>query len=110
MGADPSKVAAAQLARYILGVGAFPPMIFAWDKARLADEARKNPLPDAGRAHAAIAQSDRAADTGRLGRNIKRVKSAVKSPAAFICTVITAFGAGILGDVSDIPAGAFCSP
>ena len=110
MGADPSKVAVAQLARYILGVGVFPPMIFAWDKARLAADARKK-LPagvaDGRDAGAEIAPKGKAADAGALGRNMKRVKSTVKSPAAFICTVITACGAGILGDLSDIPAGAF---
>ncbi|MDR2479053.1 MAG: AbrB family transcriptional regulator [Treponema sp.] len=96
MGADPSKVAVAQLARYILGVGVFPPMIFAWDNMRLAAEIAHNDKHD-----------DKTGSPGQIGRNIRRIKSTVKSPAAFICTVITAFGAGILGDLSNIPAGAF---
>jgi membrane AbrB-like protein len=110
MGADPAKVAVAQLARYILGVGVFPPMIFAWDNARLAMEARKKPsagMADKGGAHAEIAHNDKKEGPGQMGRNIQRIKSTVKSPPAFICTVIAAFGAGILGDASGIPAGAF---
>jgi membrane AbrB-like protein len=96
MGADTPKVALAQLARYIMGVGFFPPMILAWDNMCLRMEARR------GRGAENKGSSD-AAD--RAGNSEKRKKSEVKSPWAFICTMAAALGAGILGDMSGIPAG-----
>ncbi|MDR1319743.1 MAG: AbrB family transcriptional regulator [Treponema sp.] len=89
MGADTSKVALAQLARYIMGVGFFPPMILAWDNLRTREEARRG-KNTGGRA---------------AGNSAARQKSAVKSPWAFVCTMAAALGAGILGDMSGIPAG-----
>jgi membrane AbrB-like protein len=103
MGADPPKVALAQLARYILGVGVFPPMIFAWDNMRLKMEARKN----TGEEKAVMEIAHNNGDVDRAGRGMKRVKSGVKSPPAFICTLMAASGAGILGDLSGVPAGSF---
>jgi membrane AbrB-like protein len=100
MGADTPKVALAQLARYILGVGVFPPMIFAYDNMRLKMEARqkaRNPAARAVREGAAPADANA----------IRRVKSAVKSPRAFACTLAAALGAGFAGALSGIPAGTF---
>ncbi|MDR2134050.1 MAG: AbrB family transcriptional regulator [Treponema sp.] len=90
MGADTPRVALAQLARYIMGVGFFPPMILAWDNMRSRAEARRGKGTGNG-----------AAD----GNSAARQKSAVKSPWAFVCTMAAALGAGILGDMSGIPAG-----
>ncbi|GHV83226.1 hypothetical protein AGMMS50212_05660 [Spirochaetia bacterium] len=103
MGADTPKVALAQLARYILGVGAFPPMIFAYDNMRVKMEARKT----AQWAEKSDAPETVTRDTGAAGRNIKRVKSTVKSPLAFVCTMIAGLAAGFVGDLSGIPAGTF---
>jgi membrane AbrB-like protein len=85
MGADAPKVAVVQLARFILGVAVFPPMILAWDSAR-------------GKAEK---------ETDESGNTEKRVKSPVKSPWAFVCTMAVAVTFGILGDMLHIPAGAF---
>ncbi|MDR2632733.1 MAG: AbrB family transcriptional regulator [Treponema sp.] len=93
MGADTPKVALAQLARYILGVGIFPPMIFAYDNLRLKKEERgtcTNSVP-----------------AGRSGAALQRVKSTVKSPQAFVCTMCVALGAGFAGGLAGIPAGTF---
>jgi membrane AbrB-like protein len=38
---------------------------------------------------------------------MKRIKSGVKSPLAFICTMTAALAAGFLGSLSGIPAGTF---
>ncbi|MDR0759689.1 MAG: AbrB family transcriptional regulator [Treponema sp.] len=100
MGADTPKVALAQLARYILGVGIFPPMIFAYDNLRLKMEERGK-LPAAP--EASISGGNGAAPEGIL----RRVKSTVKSPQAFACTLALALGAGFLGGLTGIPAGTF---
>lgn len=101
MGADAPKVALAQLSRYILGVGVFPPMIFAYDNMRVKAAARtKSPVPPGK------AVEDGAVKAG-VSRDMKRVKSTVKSPAAFICTMAAAAAAGFAGDLSGVPAGSF---
>ncbi|MDR1903682.1 MAG: AbrB family transcriptional regulator [Treponema sp.] len=86
MGADTPKVAVVQLARFIMGIAVFPPMILAWDTLRKKKE-------DQGR--------EEVSHTG------KRLKSSVSSPQAFLCTLSTAILFGIIGDISRIPAGAF---
>ena len=100
MGADTPKVALAQLARYILGVGIFPPMIFAWDNMRVKMETNKNSGGN-------ISRDDIAHNNMEPQESIKRIKSTVKSPIAFACTIAAALGAGILGSLSNIPAGTF---
>ena len=91
MGADTPKVALAQLARYMLGVAVFPPMIFAWDKLRVRTERRGSAK----------------LSTPSPGSGMKRVKSGVNSPLACICTMGAALGAGFIGGLSGIPAGTF---
>ncbi|MDR1586929.1 MAG: AbrB family transcriptional regulator [Treponema sp.] len=99
MGADTPKVALAQLARYIMGVGFFPPMIIAWDNMYARMEARRK-KSGRGAENEAVPGA-----AGAAVNSAKRQKSAVKSPWAFACTMAAALGAGILGDMSGIPAG-----
>jgi membrane AbrB-like protein len=99
MGADAPKVALAQLSRYILGVGVFPPMICAYDNVRGKREARKK----TGTSEATMDTTG----TGSPGSNIQRVRSKVQSPLAFVCTMAVGLGAGLLGQWSRIPAGTF---
>jgi membrane AbrB-like protein len=115
MGADTPKVALAQLARYIMGVGFFPPMILAWDNLRTRTEARRGKgdtgdTDDKGAKDKTASGAESGATGGRAGtagNSVKRQKSALKSPWAFVCTMAAALGAGILGDLSGIPAGTF---
>jgi membrane AbrB-like protein len=88
MGADTPKVALAQLARYIMGVGFFPPMILSWDNWR---------KKKSGDEEAGCSGSSKE----------KRETSKVKSPWAFVCTMVVGIGAGLLGSMSHIPAGTF---
>lgn len=90
MGADTPKVALLQLARYILGVAVFPPMILAWDSFR-------------GSAGTANAQGSAAVSAGAA----KRETSKVRSPAALVCTLIVGFAGGFVGHLTHIPAGTF---
>jgi uncharacterized membrane protein AbrB (regulator of aidB expression) len=90
MGADVPKVALMQLARYILGVAIFPPMILAWDQMM---EKRK---PSGGE------------PVFLSGKNTEeRKRSAVKSWPAFFCTMAAALGFGMVGSITGIPAGTF---
>jgi membrane AbrB-like protein len=111
MGADTPKVALAQLARYILGVGAFPPMIFAYDNMRLKlEECKKIRSGGIPAAESASSESWRKGfDVGAegTGKTLQRVKSTVKSPLAFICTLASAFCAGVIGSITGVPAGTF---
>jgi len=88
MGADTPKVALAQLARYIMGVGLFPPMILAYDNFM-----RK-------------AKPDAAGNESTSGK-MSREKTKVKSIPALLCTLAVGFGSGFLGSLSRIPAGIF---
>jgi membrane AbrB-like protein len=90
MGADVPKVALMQLARYILGVAVFPPMILAWDQL-----AEKTKPPGAGPA----------AHAGEKAGN--RRQSGVKPWPAFLCTITAAMGFGFVGGMTRIPAGTF---
>jgi membrane AbrB-like protein len=106
MGADAPKVALAQLSRYILGVGVFPPMIFAYDNMRVKAEERKK----TAESRSALLMAGNAVEGGAVKapmQGMKRIKSTVKSPAAFICTMAAAMAAGFAGDLSGIPAGSF---
>jgi membrane AbrB-like protein len=90
MGADVPKVALMQLARYILGIAVFPPMILTWDQFM---EKVKPP---------------REAPAAYSGKNTgSRRQSGAKSWPAFFCTLIAALGFGMLGSVTGIPAGTF---
>jgi membrane AbrB-like protein len=88
MGADVPKVALMQLARYILGIAVFPPMILAWDQFR---EKSKSPSPDRPSGGAAV----------------KRGQPPAKPLLAFLCTMAAALGFGFAGSITGIPAGAF---
>ncbi|MDR1574888.1 MAG: AbrB family transcriptional regulator [Treponema sp.] len=103
MGADAPKVALAQLSRYILGVGVFPPMIFAYDNMRVKAEERKK----TAESRAGLPMAGGGAVKAAPSQGMKRIKSSVKSPAAFICTMAAAVAAGFAGDLSGIPAGSF---
>jgi hypothetical protein len=85
MGADTPKVALAQLARYILGIGLFPPMILAYDT---------------------FMQKGKPSSNGE-GSAMKREKSKVNSVRALVCTLAVSLVAGFIGSLSGIPAGAF---
>jgi membrane AbrB-like protein len=98
MGADTFPVAIVQLARYILGVGIFPPMILAFDNMRRKTEARK----------AASAGTDGYGVTNDVtSQTAARKKSTIHSPQAFFCTTAIALLAGFLGGLTHIPAGIF---
>lgn len=104
MGADTPKVALAQLARYLLGVGAYPPMILAYDSICRRLENRRNARP----AKTSVPPEPAGEGTGtKAEAPQERIKSKVKSPLAFVCTSIVALGAGLLGDISGVPAGTF---
>jgi membrane AbrB-like protein len=90
MGADVPKVALMQLARYILGVAAFPPMILAWD--RLLE--RQKP-------------GGESPDDPSAGNAEKRKKYQTKSWSVFLCTLAAAAGFGFIGGMTRIPAGTF---
>lgn len=95
MGADTPKVALVQLARYLLGVGIFPPMIVAWDSFKVKAERKK--LED---------NADFSAGAEK-NASVKREVSRVRSPAALICTLAAGFAGGFVGHLAGIPAGAF---
>jgi membrane AbrB-like protein len=88
MGADVPKVALMQLARYILGVAVFPPMILAWDRCMEKQNPSGQDAPSAGAA-------------------IKRGAPPAKNGLAFLCTMAAAIGFGFAGGMTRIPAGAF---
>jgi membrane AbrB-like protein len=88
MGADVPKVALMQLARYILGIAVFPPMILAWDQFR-----EKSTTPRSGRPPG--------------GAAVKRGRPPAKPCAAFLCTMAAALGFGFVGSITGIPAGTF---
>lgn len=88
MGADAPKVAVMQMVRQVLGISIFPALILAYDN-------RKK-----------LTQKD-----GEREANIqKRVKSKTKSWQSFICTLIIATIAGILGKMTNIPSASFSFP
>jgi membrane AbrB-like protein len=91
MGADTPKVALAQLARYILGVTAFPPMILAFDNYMTR---RAGTLTHGSK------------EQGGEAPQMERVKSKVQSPAALACTLAAGSAAGFVGYLTGIPAGA----
>ncbi|GHT83808.1 membrane protein [Spirochaetia bacterium] len=84
MGADVPAVAMVQLARYIMGIALFPPMILAYDTLRMK---RRRDAP--------------------RGPSVKREKSGVSSWQAFLCTMIAAGVGGFIGRLTHIPAGTF---
>jgi membrane AbrB-like protein len=94
MGADTPKVAVVQLGRYLLGVGAFPPMILAYDALCVRIEKKRGKSP-----------RDGASETA--GEKAKREKSSETSPWALLCTLGAALAAGAAGQGTGIPAGAF---
>ncbi|KUO70760.1 MAG: membrane-spanning protein [Desulfosporosinus sp. BRH_c37] len=85
MGADAPKVAVMQIVRQVLGIGAFPMMIRAYDNRK------KNSEKD----------GDREANTE------KRQKSKTKSWQALLCTLIIASIFGLIGNMTSISAGTF---
>jgi len=101
MGADTPKVAVVQLARYIMGVTIFAPMILAYDNFREKNKAAPSgheAAPSAGGIPGITADGSGA---------MKREKSKINSPSALICTLAVGFGAGFLGSFTGIPAGTF---
>ena len=88
MGADAPKVAVMQTVRQILGIGVFPAFILAYDNRKKVTEK----------------EGDRKANTE------KRTKSKTKSWQSFLCTLIIAIIAGILGKTIGIPSGSFVLP
>jgi uncharacterized membrane protein AbrB (regulator of aidB expression) len=88
MGADAPKVAIMQTVRQILGIGVFPALILAYDNKKKATEK----------------------DGEREANTVKRKKSKTKSWQAFVCTIIIATIAGILGKITGIPSGSFVFP
>jgi len=88
MGADAPKVAVMQMARQILGIGIFPALILAYDNRKKATQK----------------DGERAANTE------KRKKSETKSWQSFVCTLIIATIAGILGKMTGIPSASFSFP
>jgi membrane AbrB-like protein len=88
MGADVPKVALMQLARYILGIAIFPPMILAWDQFM------EKSIPPRS-------------DSPSLRAAVKRGRPPAKPRLAFLCTIAAAVGFGFAGSMARIPAGAF---
>jgi len=88
MGADAPKVAVMQMARQVLGIGIFPALILAYDNRKKTAEK----------------DGERAANTN------KRTKSKTKSWQSFLCTLILAAIAGILGKMTGIPSASFTFP
>ena len=97
MGADTPKVAIVQLARYLVGVAFFPSMILTYDNFRQKIQRQAD-----GNAH-----NDNSPIAGDAAKAPKREKSNVASLPAMLCTIAVAFGAGFLGRLTGIPAGAF---
>ena len=95
MGADTPKVALVQLARYILGVAFFPPMILAFDNYMV----RKTGARDAD------SSPDAASASGKV--EMKREKSRINSFPALACTLAAGSAGGFAGYLTGIPAGAF---
>lgn len=88
MGADGPKVAVMQMARQVLGIGVFPALILAYDNRKKVTEK----------------------DGERSAYTEKRKKSKTKSWQSFVCTLIIATIAGLLGKMSDIPSASFAFP
>ncbi|MDR0624207.1 MAG: AbrB family transcriptional regulator [Treponema sp.] len=88
MGADVPKVALMQLARYILGIAVFPPMILAWDRFREKTKPSSRHGPPAGAA-------------------ARRMGAPAKKGLAFLCTIAAALASGFAGSMTPIPAGTF---
>jgi membrane AbrB-like protein len=111
MGADTPKVAILQLARYILGVGVFPPMILAYDNLRT----KKTPVcpegprfPEARHGVSGERAGPAAALPGGETPAINRKAPPGPRPfPAFLCTMAAAVLAGYAGKLTKIPAGTF---
>ncbi|WP_010233593.1 AbrB family transcriptional regulator [Clostridium arbusti] len=88
MGADAPKVAVMQMVRQILGIGVFPALILAYDNRKKTDQK----------------------DSEREANTEKRKKSKTKSWQSFVCTLIIAAIAGILGTMTSIPSASFAFP
>ncbi|MDR1058072.1 MAG: AbrB family transcriptional regulator [Treponema sp.] len=109
MGADTAKVAILQLARYILGVGVFPPMIVAYDNLR-TKKTRGGPegaLPAEFRGGVSGGGTDPAAALPGGEDPAPRKKTGPRSLPAFLCTMAAAVCAGRVGMFTGIPAGTF---
>lgn len=89
MGANAPDVTIMQLIRQVLGIGVFPIMIAAYDKART-----RAGHPDEGCIQ-------------ERGGEEKRVKSKQKSVASTLVCVVVAVAAGALGRISGIPGMTF---
>jgi len=98
MGAETTKVALVQLARYFLGVGLFPPMIVAADKLMHKKDACKD-------------APKKLSDTGSVLKlhvaEEKNKKSGRRQFFAFMCTISLGAAGGFLGSLTRIPAGIF---
>lgn len=88
MGADGPKVAVMQMVRQILGIGIFPLLILTYDNRKKSKQK----------------------DGERIANTEKRIKSQTKSWQAFVCTLIIATIAGILGKMTGIPSASFSFP
>ena len=97
MGADTPKVALLQLARYIVGVGLFPPMILGFDNFLQKAKAKKAASPG----------QDGVFPAAPAAVGIKREKSGANSTAALICTLAAGSAAGFIGYLTRIPGGTF---
>jgi len=91
MGADTPKVALVQLARYIMGVALFPPMILAFDNFLVRNTKGSNSF----------------SSSASVAGDMKREKSKVNSFAALACTLAVGSAGGFAGYLIGIPAGAF---
>ncbi len=89
MGANSSDVTIMQLIRQVLGIGAFPIMIAAFD--RMMDSRGR---PDQG-------------DRDDLASEEKRSKSKQKSAASTVVALVIATAAGVLGRISGVPGLTF---
>ncbi len=89
MGANSSDVTIMQLIRQVLGIGAFPIMIAAFDRAM---DARGRPDPG---------------NRDNLASEAKREKSKQKSVASTVVALLVATAAGVLGRVSGVPGLTF---
>lgn len=89
MGANSSDVTIMQLIRQVLGIGAFPIMIAAFDRAM---DARGRPDPG---------------NRDNLASEAKREKSKQKSVASTVMALLVATAAGVLGRVSGVPSLTF---
>jgi membrane AbrB-like protein len=98
MGADTPKVALAQLARYFLGVGFFPPMIIACDNFLERFKQKNN------------AGNDLNAEADTAGKQEKEKTGSGAWPKrawSLVCTLAMGAAGGILGIITNIPAGCF---